>query len=53
MLGSLQHWPQPTQLPVRFLATGRTDVKVLLSFADHVFLFLLTMLIAFNILKKT
>jgi hypothetical protein len=36
--GSLQHAPHWTHRPLRFLTTGRTDVRVLLHLADHVFL---------------
>jgi len=37
--GSLQHAPQPTHLPLRFLETGSIAVIVLFVLASHVFLF--------------
>jgi hypothetical protein len=37
-LGSLQHAPQATHRPLRFLATGSKQVKVRLVLARHVFL---------------
>jgi hypothetical protein len=41
-LGNRQQAPQSRHFPVRFLATGKTEVKVLLIFASQVFLFTLS-----------
>jgi hypothetical protein len=44
--GSLQHAPQLIHSPFRFFETGSVEVKVLLAFADHVFLFVSSIMLS-------
>jgi hypothetical protein len=41
-LGNLQHSPQLTHPPLRFLETGSIEVQVLFILADHVFFLFLS-----------